>query len=310
MNYAIALDIGGTNIKYALVGQDGSIVYESLTPSRLQGVDVSGILTSIIREILDYAAGRRLHVVGIGVGVPAVVDNGEVLFAYNIPEINHHCIGAMGIFGYPVYVDNDANLMGLAEVTYGTARGMSDVVFLTVGTGIGGALIIKGELYGGYRNRGTELGHIIVDCHGKACTCGARGCLEAHASVTALIEEYKGRCRSELPECVDGKYIVGRYLAGEPEAVAAMDDHFFHMAIGIASYINVFAPQKIIIGGGISESGDFYIHRLRSLVAPVAMTETSQFTTIESASLGNKAGFLGAAALVFKNVCPGSHPTY
>lgn len=303
MEHAIALDIGGTNIKYALVDRNGTIVYESVTPSRSHDVDMSEILASVIQNMLYYAADYHLDVVGIGVGVPAVVDNGEVLYAYNIPELNHRHIEAIGAFGLPVYVDNDANLMGLAEVRYGAARGMSDVVFLTVGTGIGGTLIINGELYGGYRNRGTELGHIIVDCHGKECTCGARGCLEAHASVTALIEEYRNQCKSVPSECVDGKYIIARYLEGEPEAVVAMNDHFFHVAIGIASYINVFAPQKVIIGGGISESGDFYIQQLRSLVAPIAMEETSLFATIERASLGNKAGFLGAAALVFRKVC-------
>ena len=274
MKYAIALDIGGTSIKYTLVNQNGDILYESseTTQSKENPRPLSDTIKSIVRKMTDYARSRDL---------------------------------ALAEFNLPVFIDNDANLMGLGEVIYGAAKGLSDIVFLTVGTGIGGALFLNGRLYGGYRNRGTELGHLIIHgLNGNQCTCGASGCLEAHASVSALIALYRQLLEKngrEIPSRIDGKYIVERYKAQEKEAVLAMEDHFRNLSLGVASLINIFAPQKVIIGGGISESGDFYIDNIREQVGKYVMKETSYFTTIELARLGNKAGCLGAAALVFNH---------
>lgn len=309
MKHAVALDIGGTSIKYALVAESGKIVYESAKPAK--STDVGYALTDqlkiIIGEVINFASSANLGVCGIGIGVPSVIDNGVVLFANNLPELDNKNLRDIihEHFPIPVFVDNDANMMGLGEVRYGFAHNISDAVFLTIGTGIGGALILNGKLYGGYHNRGTELGHIIVNCNGNACSCGAKGCLEAHASVNALIEEYKSllhRDKQYENTQIEGKYIVSQYLNKEKIAVVAMENHFHYLAVGVISLINVFAPQKVIIGGGISESGDFYIKKIRSLVEKQVMKETSCYTTIERASLGNKAGFLGAAAMVFSNI--------
>jgi glucokinase len=301
MKHAIAIDIGGTNIKYALVGKKGVILYERIIPS--VGKGLMDTLKRIIRETLDFAVVHRLDVAGIGLGVPSIVDNGMVLFANNLPELNNiRPDQELSCFDLPVYMDNDANLMGLAESQYGAAQGASDVVFLTIGTGIGGALILNGQLYGGYRNRGTEMGHIIVNAGGNHCTCGAKGCLEAQASVTALINDYKERYpanRPCLPEQIDGMYIISRYLEREITAVESMQSHFYWLATGIAGYINIFAPQKVILGGGIPCAGDFYIENVRAYTRKIVMKETSLFTRIEAAQLGNKAGFLGAATRVF-----------
>lgn len=306
MKYAIALDIGGTNVKYALIDQMGNILFESLKAVKSDNVQSSLLdkLKEIIRELLDFAESKGLEVIGIGIGVPSVVDEGVVLFANNLLELNDKNLSVLlSAFHLPVYVENDANMMGLGEATYGSAKGLTDVVFLTIGTGIGGALILNGELYGGYHNRGTELGHIII--HGKngnPCTCGTSGCLEAHASTNALIACYSGLLKKNgktLPTILNGKYIVKQYQSQEKEAILAMNDHFDNLSLGVASLINVFAPQKVIIGGGISEAGDFYIQNIRERVGRIVMKETSFFTTIDVASLGNKAGCLGAAALVF-----------
>lgn len=308
MEYAIAIDIGGTNIKYAIVDQNGLIHFESLKPVKSASGDLSimSLLKATIRDVLNYSGENHLAIKGIGIGVPSVVDNGVVLFANNLPELDNINVRAVieEEFGLPVFVDNDANLMGLGEVKYGTAGNNSDAVFLTVGTGIGGALILNGQLYGGYRNRGTELGFIIVDTNKSADTCGTEGSLEAKASITALINDYQkllAENNQHSNATIDGKYIIAKYRENEPCAIAAMNNHFYYMAVGIASLINVFAPQKVIIGGGISEAGDFYCEKISALVSKMAMKETSEFTRIELASLGNKAGFLGAAALIFNS---------
>ena len=133
MKYAIALDIGGTSIKYTLVNQNGDILYESSENTQ------SDTIKSIVRKMTDYARSRDWGIYGIGIGVPSVVDNGVVLFANNLPELDNQQLDlALAEFNLPVFIDNDANLMGLGEVIYGAAKGLSDIVFLTVGTGIGG----------------------------------------------------------------------------------------------------------------------------------------------------------------------------
>lgn len=307
--YAIALDIGGTNIKYALIDDEGKIEFESIKSSKTEDKDVTSIdyLKEVVSETMQYADNKNLNVIGIGIGVPSIVDNGVVLFANNLPEINGlNLEDALGsFFGLPVFVENDANLMALGEYKFGIAKGSTDIVFLTVGTGIGGALIANGKLYGGYRNRGMELGHIIINNtdNARECTCGSKGCMEAYAATSVLIRDYVGLLKKNgkaVEGNVDGRYIVEKYHSGETEAVQIMDAHFDAMGIGVASLINVFAPEKFIIGGGISEAGDFYIKNIQEVVGKYVMNETSSFTTIASASLGNKAGFLGAAAFVFE----------
>jgi len=309
MSYAIGIDLGGTNIKYGLADHSGNILFESVRPTYLPGGTVFGNIADSIKEVKVYAVSRGLGIEGIGIGAPAIVDNGLVTGCFtNLPELEGMALGGrlQEQTGMPVWVENDANLMGLAEWKYGAARGVSDAIFLTIGTGIGGAIVVNGELYAGYRRRGAELGHIIVQADGGyPCGCGGSGCLEAHASVKALIEDYR-RCLAStgntglaVSEGITGSLIVTQYLEGQPAAIEAMGRHFHWLAAGIAGLINVFSPQKVIIGGGISESGEFYIRQIREQTFARAMKETSLNTLIEAARLGNKAGFLGAAALVF-----------
>jgi glucokinase len=305
MSYAIGIDLGGTNIKYGLADHSGNILFESVRPTHAPGSSVYDNITNSVEEVEAYASSRGLGVAGIGIGAPAIVDNGLVTGCFtNLPELEGMALGSrlQEQTGIPVSVDNDANLMGLAEWKFGAARGASDAIFLTIGTGIGGAMVANGELYAGYRRRGAELGHIIVQADGGyPCGCGGRGCLEAHASVKALIEDYRRSLGStgNTPPDITGSLIVSRYLEGQPAAIEAMTHHFDWLAAGIAGLINIFSPQKVIIGGGISESGEFYIREIRERTMARVMKETSLNTLIEAARLGNKAGFLGAAALVF-----------
>ncbi len=312
MQNAIGIDLGGTNIKYGIVNKDGDILYESIMPTGSESDPgksrVWDNLKKAVAEMLQMASSNRLTIEGIGIGAPGIIDEGIVTAcAGNLPEMEGVALGRLmqEYAQIPVWVDNDANLMGLAETRFGAAKGMVDVVFLTIGTGVGGALVLNGKLYGGHRNRGTEMGHIRVAFPGNPCSCGATGCLEAQASVLALIEEYK----RSFPENesyagiqVDGKFIVSRFLENENAAVLAMNRHFDYLASGIAGLINIFSPQQVIIGGGITEAGDFYVGPIRQRALQLAMKETSIHTHIEAAQLGNKAGFLGAAALVFDSI--------
>ena len=338
MSCAIGIDLGGTYIKYGLVDQVGTILYESIRPTYLPGGppgdrspgDTPAVYDNIINaliELREFAVAKDLSPEGIGIGVPGIVDAGLVTgCATNLPDLEGMALGSRveKQLGMPVCVENDANLMGLAEWKFGAARNLTDVIFLTIGTGIGGAMIVNGKLYAGYRNRGAELGHIIVALNGLPCGCGGRGCLEAHASVKALIEDYKGcldeyqktggdkagegkkegdKTEEATPETeITGSLIISRYLDDQPAAVIALNRHFDYLGAGIAGLINIFSPQKLIIGGGISEAGDLYIGPIRQRAMERAMKETSLYTSIEGAQLGNKAGFMGAAALVFNSL--------
>ncbi|MEN9906904.1 MAG: hypothetical protein RLZZ540_45 [Bacteroidota bacterium] len=300
-SYAIGIDIGGTSLKCGVVNQLGEIVFSYLVPLKNAKTEEE-ITILIVIAILQCAEQLNEPIVGVGIGFPGVIDNDAIIGGGdNLPNFKQLELGKTlkKLTGYKIVIDNDANLMGLGELIYGAAKDCTNAVFLTVGTGIGGAIMINNTLHGGYNNRGAELGHIVIQQNGLSCACGGRGCLEAYASVTALVDYYKKLNKSTIEE-IDGRYIIEKYLSGEIYAIKAMERHFDYLAAGIISFINVFSPQKVVIGGGISESGQFYIdeliRRTQSFAIPVAIANT----TIVAANLGNKAGILGCGANVFQ----------
>ena len=300
-SFAIGIDIGGTSLKCGVVNQSGEILFSFLVPLK-EAKTEEEITCLIVIAILQCADQLNEPIVGVGIGFPGVIDNDTIIGAGdNLPNFEQLELGKTleKLTGFNIVIDNDANLMGLGELIYGAAKDSTDAIFLTVGTGIGGAIMINKKLHGGYNNRGAELGHIVIQQNGLACSCGGRGCLEAYASVTALIDHYQSLNKSSSEE-IDGRYIIEKYLSGEIHAIKTMERHFDYLAAGIASFVNIFSPQKVVIGGGISESGQFYIdeltRRTQSLAIPVSLANT----TIVAANLGNKAGLLGACANAFQ----------
>jgi glucokinase len=302
-SHAIGIDIGGTSLKCGVVNESGEIVFSFLVPLKNAKTEAE-IISLIVGAIAQCTKQLNEPIMGVGIGFPGVIDQDIIIGGGdNLPGFDQLPLAEIlkKLTGYTIVMDNDANLMGLGELIYGAAKDCSAAVFLTVGTGIGGAIMIDQKLYGGYHNRGAELGHIVVQQNGLACTCGGRGCLEAYASVTALIDYYQSQNKALL-EIIDGRYIIEKYLAGETIAIAAMERHFDYLAAGIASFINVFSPQKVVIGGGISEAGQFYIDEITSRTKALALPVTIAQTQIVAASLGNKAGLLGCAANVFQKL--------
>lgn len=308
---AIGIDLGGTSIKYALIGEEGDFLYQGKLPSKadVSAEAVIGQLLKAINEIKAFAEGKDLTIKGIGIGTPGIID-----------ETNRIVIGgAENIVGWEnlplagrieqetglnTVLSNDANVMGLAEAKYGAAKGYTHVVFLTVGTGIGGAVIIDGKLFNGFANRGTELGHVPLIANGEPCACGSVGCLETYASTSALVRNFTKQCNEAhitFPEEINGELIVDLYRKDNALATACLNKHFFYLGRGIAGFINIFSPQKIVIGGGLSEAGDFYIESVSKEAFKHAMPDAAVNTEIVAAELGNNAGCLGAASLIFND---------
>lgn len=309
MRNVIGIDLGGTSIKYALVTELGKVLYGSEVPSKANE-SADKIIEQIklaIQDVLHFSEQKDIKVYGIGIGSPGIIDTvtGTVIDkAENLKGWENIPLSQIlkKEFNCPIYMDNDANVMGLAEAEYGAAKNCTDVVFLTIGTGIGGALIINGSLYGGYRNRGGELGHFPLIANGEACNCGSVGCFEQYASTTALIRRYKRRltkANKPIPEHVDGKMIVEKFKENESEAVESLTEHCDFIGHAIAGFISIFSPQKVIIGGGITDSGEFYIEMINAAARKYSMSGSNFGTKIEKAILGNQAGCLGAASLVF-----------
>jgi glucokinase len=303
LRYAVGVDLGGTFVKIALVSETGGMFFKNKLPigSEASKNVILDTIEKIIQMTLSKATEEQLDIIGIGIGTPGIVYDGVVFGGAdnlsgweNIDLSNYYS----KIFNLPVLVDNDANLMGLGELYYGAAKGCTDVVCLTIGTGIGGAIIVNGKLYGGFKNRGTELGHIVVEHNGPECNCGGQGCLELYSSTTALIKRYAELSEMEIDD-LDGRYIVGKFHENEENAVKCMEEHTDYLGHGIATFINTFAPQKVVIGGGISDAGQFYIDMISTSAFKYMMLDCGGHTKIIGAELGNAAGSLGAAALLF-----------
>ena len=308
MEYAIGIDLGGTSIKYALVDKAGNSFFEGKLPS-FASVSAAKVMEQLIKAatlLKDEAAKQDWNVLGIGLGTPGIVD-----------ETNRIVLGgAENIIGWgnidvaslmekqmslPVVVGNDANLMGLGETKYGAGRGCTHVVFLTVGTGIGGAVIIDGKLFNGYANRGTELGHVPLIANGEHCACGAVGCLEYYASTSALTRRFSILAKEQnlsFDTEINGELIVRLYHEDFPLAVECMNEHFYYLGRGIAGFVNIFSPQRIVIGGGVAESGSFYLEKIRAVFKKHVIADCALNTKIVAAELGNKAGLIGAASLI------------
>ena len=302
MEYAIGIDLGGTSIKYALVDKAGFSSFEGRLPS-FASVSSAEVIRQLVKAatiVKDEAGKRDWAIKGIGLGTPGIVDETNRVVLGGAENIDVASLLEEQT-GLPVIVGNDANLMGLGETKYGAGRGCTHVVFLTVGTGIGGAVIIDGKLFNGYANRGTELGHVPLVANGERCACGAVGCLEHYASTAALVRRFTALATErglKFDVEIDGELIVRLYHEAFPLAVDCMNEHFYYLGRGIAGFINIFSPQKIVVGGGVAESGTFYLEKIRQVVKENTIPDCALNTEIVTAELGNKAGFIGAASLI------------
>lgn len=303
----IGVDLGGTKMLVGVL--DGTeVLWERREASTDQSEDQ--LVELLVREISE-ARDARPEVTAVGLGIPATFDHetGVAVAAVNLPiaDLPIRDLVAERV-GLPAFVDNDANVAALAESLYGAAKGKANVVMLTIGTGIGGGLIIDGEVYRGATGAGAELGHVVIQADGPPCqgNCPNHGCVEALASGTALGREAKAAAESApgsalgkllaAGEVVDGKAATEAALAGDATAIAVFDLIGSRLGVACSSFANIFQPDAIVVGGGVIAAGDLLLEPARRELRERALNPMNK-TPILAATLGNDAGMIGAAAL-------------
>jgi glucokinase len=303
----IGVDLGGTKMLVGVLAGTEPL-YEQREASTGQTEDE--LVELLVREI-EEAREARPDVAAIGLGIPATIDHdsGVAVAAVNLPLADLPIRDIVSErTGLPVFVDNDGNVAALAEYLYGAAQGMPHMVMLTVGTGIGGGLILGGEIYRGSTGAGAELGHVVIQVDGPPCqgNCPNHGCVEALASGTALGREGRaaaesspdsalGKALAEGKE-VDGRVVTEAALAGDKTAIEVFELIGGRLGVACSSFANIFQPNAIVVGGGVIAAGDLLLEPARREVRERALNPMNK-TPILEATLGNDAGMIGAAAL-------------
>ncbi len=307
--YYLGVDLGGTNIKAALVTESGEIVKEASIPTNLPrtGEEICDDIAALCGQL---AQGEQ--VVGIGIGCPGTVDHGVVLYSNNLDWHDF----AMADYlkaktGMQVYIGNDANVAALGEALAGCAKGAESAVIVTLGTGVGGGVVLGGRLLTGYTGAAAEPGHtVILDTpDAPLCTCGRRGCFESFASATALIRMTK-EARAAHPEsllntlaltenAVTGRTAFDAATKGDAAAKEVVDRYTRYLAVGVANLINIFFPEVIGLSGGVANQGENLLAPLRAAVEPMVFGNAfaKKHTRITTCTLGYRAGVIGAALL-------------
>ena len=312
--YRIGLDVGGTKVLGAIFDGEGNIVHRLKKKSTELGAEaenVEQVIAGVVEELLASSGIPLEKIAAIASSVPGVIDQkaGVVLFTPNLPWRNYDLGGAMKArFGVPFFIGNDVNLGVLGEYRFGAARGYRNVVGLFVGTGVGGGLILNGELFTGNQFKAAELGHIVLDPKGPLCGCGQRGCLEAFSSkggMSAYIrQQVKNGRGSLLAKAVQegvfkSKKLKKALLAGDAVAMEAVDRSCHYLAIATGSLINIFSPDLVLYGGGVIEAvGDLFLEKILREVDQYCMAEIRSTVEIKNAALGDDSVLYGALALM------------
>lgn len=310
----IGIDVGGTNVKIALVNDEGKILYSNSVPTRAE-MGYEYTVNNIKQAIYDLLKETKLEpkdIQGMGFGFPGQVDYkaGVVRNAPNIPGWVEIPIAKIfeDEFHIPTRVDNDVRCATLGELNYGAGKGCENLICITVGTGIGSGLVVNGRLVRGASNAAGEIGHIKLQMNGgPICGCGDTGCLEAFASgpaIVALAEDYiRGGKSTKFRELANGApitpYIVCEAAkAGDPVAQRIFAIIGEYIGIGLASVVNLLNPEKIIIGGGVADAGEYLFNPLTETLKKRAMKIAGETVEVVHAQLGNTAGVIGASLLI------------
>jgi glucokinase len=305
---AFGVDLGGTNTRVALVDGDGTIVEQRVGPTAPTLDGIIGFIADSVRALAHHRPG----VAALGVGAAGMVDReGTIHYSPNVPAFLRAPVQARlhDALGFPVAVDNDANVAALAELTHGAGRGSRDLLLVTLGTGVGGGVVVDGRVLRGANGFGAEIGHFQVDPHGPRCACGEVGHWEALASGTALGALGRAAAaRGDAPSVValaggDVSAVRGTHVGkaaqrGEPDGVALVVEYAHQVAIGLVGLVNIFDPEKVLVSGGLVDLGDVLLGPLAAAFhGRIEGAPYRPAVPVVAAELGGRAGVVGAAVL-------------
>ena len=312
---AIGIDIGGTSIKGAAVDSNGR-VYETFSMPFVKGEPGDVTVKKLASIVKEYIASFDLDkkIAGIGIGCPGTLDikNGVVNYSNNLGWNNLPLVDIMHEqLPYPIRLTNDANAASLGEAKFGAGKAFETIIMLTLGTGVGGGIIIGGKLFEGNEGKGGELGHSVIVVDGEPCTCGRKGCLEAYASATALIRDAKKAMRSNKRslmwkispdiDLVGGRVPFEAAKQGDPTALAVIDNYVKYLGEGILNFCNIFRPNVVVLSGGLANAGAFLFDKVNKYVEERYYGyKSTPAVKVVPAELGYDSGKIGAAALFFE----------
>lgn len=311
--FTVGIDLGGTNIAAGVVDADCRIIAKASIPTKCPrpAEEIMDDMINVTMMVLDKAGIKMSDLSWIGIGAPGTInrETGVVEYSNNIRFDNVHMREYIGNkTGCKVYMANDADAAAYGEFVAGAAKGCNNAVTVTLGTGVGGGIVIDGKLYSGSNFAGAELGHTVIRVDGRPCTCGRNGCFEAYASATALAnltrEEMQRNPDTAMWQIagsldkVGGKTAFDAMRKGDEAGKRVVDLYIKYLACGITNIVNIFQPDILCISGGISKEGETLIAPLRKLVEEERYSKNcAKQTEIVAATLGNDAGIIGAAML-------------
>lgn len=311
--YNIGIDLGGTNIKVGLVDENYNIVSKATTKTALPrpAEEICDSIVDMVWKALNEVKVTIGEVNSIGIGTPGAANrsSGIVLYSNNLGFDNVNLRALLKTqLDKPIYVENDANAAAFGEVLAGAGKGCKDVVVVTLGTGVGGGIIIDGKIYTGFNFCGAELGHTVIEYNGRPCTCGRRGCFEAYSSASALIamtkesmEAHKDSRMWEIAgtlENVDGKTAFDGMRADDDAAKKVVETYIEYLGCGLTNIVNTFQPELLLIGGGVSKEGENLTKPLEEFIKRESYCiDPNRSTKLDICKLGNDAGIIGAANL-------------
>ena len=310
MKYYLGLDIGGTFVKGVCMTASGEILAEGKCET---GCDKGG--AAMCDNIAALCARLKTNVqgqlAGVGAGCPGMISGGVVKFAGNLGLKEFPLAAELSSrLGVAVKVTNDANAAALGEAAFGAGKNYKNSILVTLGTGVGGGIIIDGKLFEGGCSAGAEIGHMVIERHGDMCTCGRRGCFERYASASALTRRTKYAMEEDAGSAMWSKYTsvncTGKtafeFMDTDRSAKEVVDWYIKYLACGLVNLANIFRPEVIMLGGGVAAQGERLTKPLQEIMdREVFGGNGYAAVTIVTASLGNSAGAMGAAALCFRN---------
>ena len=307
----IGIDLGGMSIKAGLVNDNYEIIYKDSVVTDVEhgGEKIVADIIGLIRSVLDQNPGCSVD--GIGIGVPGHVDKEQMVKGCNNIPLNDVDLRTeiKAATGIETAVDNDANVAALGEVLAGAAKKYHNAVMITIGTGIGSGIIINDQILRGCNGAAGELGHDVIVKDGIPCNCGRNGCYEKYASATALIEYTKeammrepdslmwSLCGGDI-DAVNGKTSFDAWRQNDPAGIAVVNRFISYLAVGIVNVVNIFQPDAVIIGGGISKEGNTLIKLIEEVLVRERYSQSGIQSELLIAELGNDAGIIGASQLV------------